>query len=168
MISVRSASTREALRVATIAVLLVVTVIGLRARGTFSRTPDAAAAGATGAALATVLTACEGVAVVAFVVMLVSARRQRVPRKSEPGQLIFPWWAKTLGVLLAVALLATPPFILITSRARKHTPAPPPLAHLTNPVSGASLNSPAASPAWPLIAGLVIAIAVVLAAALLT
>jgi hypothetical protein len=168
VVSVRSASAREARRVATVAVLLVVTVIGLRARGTFSRAPDAAAAGATGAVLATALIAGEGVALAAFVVVLVAARRQRCPRpEEEPERLLFPWWAKALGVLLAVALLATPPVVLLT-RVRKHTEVPPPLTQLARPGSGASLHPPAASPAWPLIAGMVIAIAVVLAVAMLT
>ena len=153
---------------ATVVVLLGVTVIGLRARGTFSRAPDAAAAGATGAVLATALIAGEGVALAAFVVVLVAARRQRRPPDTEePERLLFPWWAKILGVLLAVALLVTPPVVLIT-RVRKHTPVPPPLSHLANPVSGASPSPAAASPAWPLIAGMAIAIAVVLAMALLT
>jgi Domain of unknown function (DUF4129) len=157
---------RRELRVATVAVLLAVTVVGLRTRGAFASKPDAAAAGATGAVLATALIACEGVALAAFIVLLVAARSQRRPRKEdEPERLVVPWWAKSIAVLLAVALLATPPVVLLTRPtrpARKH-PFVPPLGHLVNPVSGARPPGAAASSsAWPLIVGMAIAIAVVL------
>src|ERR1039457_616140 len=155
-----AARTGEARRVATVAMLLVVTVVGLRTRGAFSHTPDAAAAGATGAVLATALAACEGVAFVAFIVLLVAARPQRRPRdEQEPERLLFPWWAKTAGVLLALGLLVTPFVLLLSLKVRKHTPVPP-VAHLVNPVSRSQPpNAAAQSSAWPLIAGLVIAIA---------
>ena len=155
-----AARTGEARRVATVAMLLAVTVVGLRTRGAFSHTPDAAAAGATGAVLATALAACEGVAFVAFIVLLVAARPQRRPRdEQEPERLLFPWWAKTAGVLLALGLLVTPFVVLLSLKVRKHTPVPP-VAHLVNPVSRSQPpNAAAQSSAWPLIAGLVIAIA---------
>jgi hypothetical protein len=157
---------RRELRVAAVAVLLAVTVVGLRTRGAFASKPDAAAAGATGAVLATALIACEGVALAAFIVLLVAARSQRRPRKEdEPERLVVPWWAKTIAVLLALALLATPPVVLLTrptKPTRKHSFVPP-LGHLVNPVSGSRPPGAAASPvAWPLIVGMVIAIAVVL------
>jgi hypothetical protein len=153
---------RRELRVATVAVLLAVTVVGLRTRGAFASKPDAAAAGATGAVLATALIACEGVALAAFIVLLVAARSQRRPRKKdEPDRLVVPWWAKSIAVLLALALLATPPVVLLTRPTRKHPFVP--LGHLVNPVSGSRPPGAAASPvAWPLIVGMVIAIAVVL------
>jgi hypothetical protein len=154
---------RRELRVAAVAVLLAVTVVGLRTRGAFASKPDAAAAGATGAVLATALIACEGVALAAFIVLLVAARSQRRPRKEdEPERLVVPWWAKTIAVLLALALLATPPVVLLTRPTRKH-PFVPPLGHLVNPVSGSRPPAAAASSSsWPLIVGMVIAIAVVL------
>jgi multisubunit Na+/H+ antiporter MnhB subunit len=164
-----AARTGEARRVATVAMLLAVTVVGLRTRGAFSHTPDAAAAGATGAVLATALAACEGVAFVAFIVLLVAARPQRRPRdEQEPERLLFPWWAKTAGVLLALGLLVTPFVLLLSLKVRKYTPVPP-VAHLVNPVSRSQPpNAAAQSSAWPLIAGLVIAIAVVLTLTWLT
>lgn len=160
---------REAGRVATVAVLLAVTVVGLRTRGAFSHTPDAAAAGASGAVLATALVAAEGIALVAFIVLLLAARPQRRPRDdSEPERLIIPWWAKTAGVLLAFGLLVTPFVVLLSLKVRKHTPAPP-VAHLTSPLTGSRPpNAAAPSSAWPLIAGMVIAIAVVLTLTWLT
>ena len=155
-------------RVAAVAVLLAVTVIGIRAHGTFSRAPDLAAAGATGTVLAIALASCEGVALVAFVIVLVSARPRRVqPDTEEPERLPFPWWAKPLGVLLAVVALAAPLAVLFT-KVREKTSAVPSLAHPGSPVSGSQkLTAPAPGSAWPLIAGLVIAIAVVLTLALM-
>ena len=91
---------------AAVAVLLVVTVTGLRARGTFTRSPNQAVAGISGTAAAIILSAAEGIAVIAFIVVLASARPQRTPKRDdeeEPPRPHIPWWAKTLGVLLAVA-----------------------------------------------------------------
>ncbi|MGD0063036.1 MAG: DUF4129 domain-containing protein [Streptosporangiaceae bacterium] len=159
----------EARRVAAVAVLLAVTVIGLRTRGAFSHTPNAAVAGATGAGLVTAMAACEGVALVAFIVLLAATRRQRRPRdEEEPERLYFPWWAKTAGVLLALGLLVTPLVVLFTLKTRTHAPVPP-LAPRVNPLSRAQPpNAPAQSSPWPLIAGMVIAIVVVLVLTLLT
>jgi hypothetical protein len=58
-------------------------VAGLRARGTFSHAPNSAAAAASGAVLAIVLSAAEGLAFVAFVIVLVSARPQLKPKSEE-------------------------------------------------------------------------------------
>jgi hypothetical protein len=89
-----------------------------------------------------------------------SCSSQRRPRdEQEPERLLFPWWAKTAGVLLALGLLVTPFVVLLSLKVRKHTPVPP-VAHLVNPVSRSQPpNAAAQSSAWPLIAGLVIAIA---------
>jgi hypothetical protein len=65
--------------VAAVAVLLVVAVTGLRARGTFARSPDQAVVGVSGAAAAIILSAAEGIAVIAFIIVLASARPQRKP-----------------------------------------------------------------------------------------
>lgn len=157
-------------RVATVAVLLAVTVIGLRTRGAFSRAADAAVAGVTGSVLAAVLAACEGVALVAFIIVAVAARRQRRKRDdTELEQLVFPWWAKPAGVLLAFAALATPFVVLLTRRTGQRTVPPPPLTHLTRPLTGSQPpNVTAHSSPWPLIAGMVIAIAALLTMTLLT
>jgi Domain of unknown function (DUF4129) len=158
----------EAWRVAAVAVLLAVTAAGLRVRGTFSHRPNQVAAGASGAALALALSAAEGLALIAFIVVLASARPQRKPKPDDPQppRPAIPWWAKTLGALLAVAAMITPFVVLFTQPARK-TPAQP----LPGPAGGArQLTGPAsgASSVWPVIAGMVIAIAVVLALAVLS
>ena len=64
---------------AAVAVLLVVAVTGLRARGTFTRSPNQAVAGISGTAAAIILSAAEGIAVIAFIIVLASARPQRKP-----------------------------------------------------------------------------------------
>jgi hypothetical protein len=90
--------------VAAVAVLLVVTVTGLRARGAFARGPNQAVAGVSAAAAAIILSAAEGIAVIAFIIVLASARPQRTPKREEdeePPRPHIPRWAKTLGVLAA-------------------------------------------------------------------
>src|SRR5437899_3179653 len=69
-------------RVAAVAVLLAVTVAGLRSRGPFSHAPDRALAGASGAVLAIVLGAAEGVALIAFVIVLAAPAGVRADRRA--------------------------------------------------------------------------------------
>ena len=153
----------------TVVVLLAVTVIGLRSRGAFSTAPNLAAAGATGTVLATALAVCEGVALVAFVVVILSVRPRRgKPDSEEPVQLFFPWWAKTLGVLLALALLAAPLVVLFSTKVRKKAAVPPPAVpgHLLG--GSPRVTTPGAGSAWPLIIGMVVAVAVAVTLVLLT
>ena len=155
-------------RVAAVAVLLAVTAAGLRSRGTFSHAPDRALAGASGAVLAAVLIAAECVALVAFVLVLAMARPQRKPKADddEPPRPPFPWWAKTLAVLAAVAAAATPFAVLLTRKTR-----PRPRRSQARPgVLGRGADRPPGLPAtahgppWPLLAGMLIALAVLFAA----
>jgi Domain of unknown function (DUF4129) len=148
--------------VAAVAVLLVVTAVGLQARGTFARGQNQAVAGVSATVLAIALSAAEGIAVIAFIVVLASARprRQPQPDEDELERLYIPWWAKTLGVLVAVAALVTPFAVLFTRKPRTVGPR-----SLTSGLAGRSLIRPAVptpSSAWPLITGMVIAILVVL------
>jgi hypothetical protein len=156
--------------VAAVAVLLVVTAVGLQARGTFARGQNQAVAGVSGAVLAIALSAAEGVAAIAFIVVLASARPQRQPQaqpddEDELERPYIPWWAKTLGVLLAVAALVTPFAVLFTRKPRAIGPRPLP----GGPAGGGLIRSaPPPSSAWPLITGMVIAILVVLTLAVLS
>jgi len=152
-------------RVAAVAVLLAVTAAGLRSHGTFSHAPDRALSGASGAVLATVLVAAEGVALIAFIVLLAMARPQRRPEdENEPPRPPFPWWAKTLAVLAAVAVLFTPLVVLLTLRTRPRAVSP-----LARPGPGGSAGRPPGLPGtahgspWPLLAGMLIALAVLVA-----
>ena len=153
-------------RVAAVAILLALTAAGLRSRGTFSHAPDRALAGASGAVVATVLTVTEGVALVAFVLVLAMARPRRKPKADddEPPRLPFPWWAKTLAVLAAVAVMITPLAVLLTRKTRPRTAAPQARAGVLGG-GGAPPRLPApphGSP-WPLLAGMLIALALLLA-----
>ncbi len=154
---------------AAVAVLLALAAVGLRARGTFSRTTDAAAAGASGAVLVTALAAAEGIAFIAFIVVLASARPQRPPDEQavERWQPRFPWWAKTLAVLAAVALLVTPFVVLFTRKTARRPSVPPSLARPGLPGRGTPI-APHSAQVWPVIAGMAIAVAVVVALALLS
>jgi hypothetical protein len=149
--------------VAVAAVLLAVTVTGLRARGTFAHGGNQTAAGASGVVLATVLSAAEGLAVIAFIVVLASARPQRPPNDDdeELWRPNIPWWAKAAGVLLALAALVTPFAVLLTRKPRQLGPRPP----VADPpkVSLGHAATSSGSNVWPLIIGMVIAIAVVVA-----
>jgi hypothetical protein len=154
-------------RVAAVAVLLAVTVAGLRSRGPFSHAPDRALAGASGAVLAIVLGAAEGVALIAFVIVLAAARPGRKPPdEDEPPRPPIPWWAKTLAVLAAVAVLITPLAVLLTGRTGPGT-APPARPGVLAPAGGAGgpprLPATAHGSAWPLIAGMLIALAILVA-----
>jgi len=153
-------------RVAVVAILLALTAAGLRSRGPFSHAPDRALAGASGTVLATALAATEGVALVAFVVLLAAARprRKRKPDEDEPPRLPFPWWAKTLAVLASVAVMVAPLAILLTGRTRPRTAAQ---AHPGALASGGAvpprLPATAHGSPWPLIAGMLIALALLVA-----
>jgi hypothetical protein len=164
----RSRRAAEAWRVAAVAILLAGMAVGLQARGTFSNGSNPATVGASGVVLATALYAAEGLALVAFIVVLVSARPQRKPKRdeTEPPRPPLPWWAKTLGLLLAVVAIITPFAVLFTRHTRKTPVRPLPGA----PGSGSfRLTAPSApSSTWPIIAGMAIAIAVVLALTLLS
>jgi Domain of unknown function (DUF4129) len=157
--------TGGATRVAAVAVLLAVTVVGLRAHGTFSRAAHTAGAAAA-APLAVLLATGEGMAVVAFVVVLAMARPQRKknPDTDEPPRPPFPWWAKTLAVLIAIAVLVTPFVVLFSKKSRQPHPVslrlkPPGIL----PPGAGRLAGHAHGGVWPLIAGMVIAVAVVVA-----
>ena len=153
-------------RVAVVAILLALTAAALRSRGTFSHAPDRALAGASGTVLAIALAATEGVALVAFALVLVMARPRRKPRpdEDEPPRLPFPWWAKTLAVLASVAVLIAPLAILLTRRTRPRTAAQArPGALASGGAVPPRLPATAHGSPWPLIAGMLIALALLVA-----
>ena len=153
---------------AAVAVLLVVTAAGLRARGTFARGQNQALVGVSGTVVAIALSAAEGIAVVAFIVVLASARPQRKPKsdeEDEPWRPNIPWWAKTIGVLLAVAAIVTPFAVLLT---RKPRPLGARLIPGAPRVGVGRSVAPPSSSIWPLIIGMVIAILAVLILAVLS
>ena len=91
-------------------------------------------------------------------------RRKPRPDEDEPPRPPFPWWAKTLAVLASVAVLVTPLAILLTRRTRPRTAAQ---AHPGALASGGAvpprLPATAHGSPWPLIAGMLIALALLVA-----
>jgi hypothetical protein len=160
------AATGGVRRVAGVAVLLAVAAVGLRARGTFSHAPNLAALGASRSVLAVILAACEGLALIAFIIVLAMARPHRPKQETEdePWRPPLPWWAKVLAVTAALALLITPFAVLFTRKAHKAVPRPS-LARPGLPPGTGKLTTPPPSSAWPAIAGLAIALAIVIALA---
>lgn len=150
---------------AAVAVLLAVTVTGLRARGTFAHGGNQTAAGVSGAVLAIALSAAEGLAVIAFIVVLASARPQRLPKDEDDDEELWrpniPRWAKAAGVLLAVAALVTPFAVLFTRKPRPLGPQPLPVGPPKVGLGHAATSS--GGDVWPLVTGMVIAIAIVVA-----
>jgi hypothetical protein len=140
-----------------------VAATGLRARGTFAHGSNQTAAGASGTVLVIVLSAAEGLALIAFIVVLASARPQPKPDlddEEEPWRPNLPWWVKTIGVLLALAALVTPFAVLFTRKTRSGVIKP--LAGVPRPGLG-RLTEPSPSGIWPVLTGMAIAIAVVIA-----
>jgi Domain of unknown function (DUF4129) len=147
--------------VAAVAVLLAVAATGLRARGTFSHGSDRTAGGFSGDVLAIALSAAEALAVIAFVIVLASARPRRPPKRDEddePWRPAIPRWTKAVAVLLAVAAISTPLAVLFTSKPR--SPVTRPLAGAARPRPGTPAVAASAA-IWPLVTGMAIAIAVV-------
>jgi Domain of unknown function (DUF4129) len=158
--------TGGATRVAVVAVLLAVAVAGLRAHGTFSRAAHSAAEGVTGSLLGLLVATGEGIAVVAFIVVLATARpeRKKNPDTEEPPRPPFPWWAKTLAILVALAVMVTPFVVLFSKKSKRQVAVLPPLTQRGAVRTGAGrLAGHAMGGVWPLIAGMVIAVAVVVA-----
>lgn len=153
------------IRVAAVAVLLALAAVGLRAHGTFSREISTADRAASGAVLATALAVAEGVGLVAFIVVLTMARPVR-PKKEdldEPPRPPIRWWVKTLGVLLALAALAAPPFVLLEEKGRKRPIPPVAVRPGLSPSQAGHLANPAATDPWPILVGMLIAIVAVVA-----
>lgn len=146
-----------------VAVLLALAVAGLAASGPFSRASQPQAAGLTGTALVASLSAAEGIAFVAFLVVLASARPQRPPKdQDEPPRIRIPWWVKVLGVVACTFAVAAPLALLVARRGRRASQSPAPfLVHPGAPAAGGSSHTTVHSSGWSLVAGMVLAIALV-------
>jgi hypothetical protein len=161
-------------RVATVAVLLAVAVIGLRERGTFSHQGSSLLTGAGSRVITSVFAGAEGAGLIACVTVLVLLMRRPRRRRhdddwqQQPWRPPVSWWAKALGVLLALALLVAPFVILVTARGHRAVTTP----GLTAPgVLSSRTGHPAAPPpgnlVWPLLAGMIFVVAAVLTLAVL-
>jgi hypothetical protein len=164
----------EAARAAAVAVLLAAAVIGLRARGTFSHQASSALASAGSRVITSVFGVAEGAGLVAFFLLLgLVLRRPRRHKPEDEAQQGWrppvPWWAKPAAVLFALALLAAPWVILLAGRHRRTgtTPVAPPRLPAPRPGTGHLAAPSGGSPAWPLLAGVFLAVAAVLVLAVL-
>jgi len=163
-------------RAAAVIVLLAVAVMGLRARGAFSHRVSSLLTEAGSSVVIYVFVAAEGVGLVACVILLALVLRRPRRRKrdddndeQQPWRPLVPWWARALGVVLALALLAAPFVILVANRGRA-TFTPPVVAHPSGPLRGTG-HQVASSPGslvWPLVAGVIIAAVAVLVLAVLS
>jgi len=159
----------EAARAAAVAALLAVAVIGLRARGAFSHQASSALANAGGHVVPSVFGVAEGAGLVAIVLLLALVLRRPRRHKPEdeaqqPWRPPVPWWAKPAAVLFALALLAAPWIILLAGRHRRisTTPAAPPRPLVPRPGPGHLAAPSGGSAAWPLLAGVILAVAAVI------
>lgn len=110
-------------RATAVAVLLAVAAVGLRSRGVFSHAGNATATAFSGSTLAIALAVTEGVALVAFIVVLVSARRKHKEQDDETEYvIILRRWLRLLLLVLALAVLAVPPYLLYTNRRKGGIP----------------------------------------------
>jgi Domain of unknown function (DUF4129) len=155
-------------RVAAVAALLAVAAIGLRARGAFSHAANAAATAISGGALAVTLAVTEGVALVAFIVVLVSARRQHERQEEDTEYLIvLRRWLRYPLFVLALAALAVPPFLLYVYRRTGPATRPPPAPGGAGLQPGTSQHLPPPSAGLvPILAGAGIAAGALLAFAI--
>ena len=164
-----------AARVAMVAVLLAVAVIGLRARGTFSHQASSPLVAVGGRVIVSVFAVAEGAGLVSVVIALTLVLRR--PRRHNPEDEAhvphrppLPWWAKPLITLFALAMLAAPWIILLAGRNTRNgtTPLTPLLPPVPRAGAGQPVPPPGSSLTWPLLAGVLLAVAAVLTLAILT
>jgi hypothetical protein len=155
-------------RVALVLILLAVVAAGLQARGAFSHVANAAAEAASGTALSIALATAEGIALVAIIIVFAMARPHRVVQDDEEKEYvdIFPWWAKFIGFLLALVVLAVPLYLLLTKGRRRTVAAPPaavsPRVRITGPENPVAQSSDLV----PILVGVGLALAALLVVAL--
>ena len=164
----------EAARTVVVAVLLAVAVIGLRAHGVFSHQGSFALASAGRRVITSVFGVAEGAGLAALVLLLALVLRRPGRRRPEdqarPGwRPPVPWWARPVAVLFALAFLAAPWIILLARRHRGTgtTPVAPPRPLAPRPGTGHLTAPSGSSPAWPLLAGVLLAVAAVIIVAVL-
>jgi len=123
-------------RAASVIVLLAVAAIALRSRGSLSSVGNSEAATVIRHGFLVFFGFLEGLAVLAYGVVLVLVFR-RIRRRGQPednpANPLVPWWARVLGGLLAIAMVTVPAVLLVLA-ARGHrrttrsfgSPRPPP------------------------------------------
>jgi hypothetical protein len=163
-----------AARAAVVAALVAVAVAGLRARGALAHRGSSALADAGGQVIFSVFGAAEGVGLVACVVVFALilrglGRRKGEGQSGERRRPLVPRWTRPVAVLFALALLAAPWFILLAGRKRKASTTPLRPVHplVPQPGTGPLAGASGSSSAWPLLAGMLLAVAALIVLAVL-
>jgi hypothetical protein len=163
-----------AARTAVVAALLAVAVTGLRARGAFSHLGSSALANAGGRVISSAFGVAEGAGLVACVVVLALSlpglrRRRRKAEGREQRRPPVPWWAKALILLYGLTMLIAPWIILLASRHRRTsgTALRPSGPLVPRPGAGSLAGASGSGSNWPLLAGMVLAVAAVIVLAVL-
>lgn len=126
-------------RLAALALLLVITVVGVRARGGLHLSPGPLAphAGVLGSALGIVLVAC-GCGAAVLLVWLIGVPRRRHPDEQQPtAELTDPRWVRLASLLAALSAIFLPWLLLVWVAIRHRNSAsgphaaPPPAAVTT-------------------------------------
>jgi len=163
-----------AARTAMVAVLLAVAVAGLQAQGAFSHQGSSALANAGGRVISSAFGVAEGAGLVACVVVLALIlpglrRHKREAEAEERRPPPVPWWAKPVMVLFALAMLAAPWIILLAGRHRKTSATPLTPSHplVPRPETGHLAGASGSGSTWPLLAGMLLAVAAVIVLAVL-
>jgi Domain of unknown function (DUF4129) len=114
-------------RGASVVALLAVAAIGLRARDSLSAAGSEAAATAIRHGLLVFFGFMEGLAVLAYGMLLVMAfrrGRRKGPPEDNPPNMMIPWWARVLGGLVAIAMVTVPAVLLVlAARGHRRRPA---------------------------------------------
>jgi hypothetical protein len=136
--------------------------------GAFSHQASSLLTDAGSRVITSVFAIAEGARLVACAIALVLLLRPGRHKDDEDAYERWrppvPWWATTLVVLFALAMLAAPWIILLVGRAAREqgaTRAGPPVC--SAPGTGHLITPSEGSPVWPLLAGVIIAAAAVLA-----
>lgn len=154
-------------RAAAVAVLLAVAGIGLKSRGSFSRAANATATAISGSTLAITLAVTEGVALVAFIVVLVSARREHAEEEDDKEyETVFRPWLKYALFVLALAVLAVPPYLLYENRRTGGRPAPSAASRSGAQPSSAQHLTASSTDLVPVLAGVGLAVGTLVAIAI--
>ena len=112
-------------RAASVIVLLAVAAIALRSRGSLSSVGNAEAATVIRHGFLVFFGFMEGLAVLAYGVVLVLVFRRirrKGPPEDNPVNQAVPWWARLLGGLVAVAMVTVPAVLLVlAARGRRRS-----------------------------------------------
>ncbi|HEY2575022.1 MAG TPA: DUF4129 domain-containing protein [Streptosporangiaceae bacterium] len=155
-------------RVAIVAGLCVLTAIGLQARGALAGGGSASAAAVSGQVLYDIIGAADGAAAIAAIVLLVLVFRARREKRNadRAADEQTPRWVRTLSILLSLAAVGVPLWLIGYELRRRHS-------HGLNTLFGGAGTGhghahPVIGSGWSVLAGMAIAAAALITAAVIT